>query len=320
MIEFKAVSKFYQDTIAVNDVSFKVNEGETLILLGTSGCGKTTTLKMINRLVESDQGIITFKGEDIRNLQPTELRRQIGYVIQHIGLFPHLSVFENIATVPRLLGWSKEKISERVYELMQMLGLDSSFAARSPVTLSGGQRQRVGLARAMAADPPLILLDEPFGALDPITREKIQKDFLSLESLLKKTMIMVTHDVKEAFALGQKIVLMDQGKVQQSGAPAELIFTPFNQFVKDFITPHRFQLELGLVKLGDLKPYLDHQAIFGSSIHTFFDQDSLGNVLNLAGQVRIVDQEGNGELITDQHHLLLAFNRWQKSKRDGISA
>ena len=200
MIELINISKKIDNQLIVDDITFSVNEGETFVLLGTSGCGKTTTLKMINRLLEPSSGKITIQDNDIKNENPEALRKKIGYVIQQVGLFPHYTVKENIAMVPNLLGWDKQKIKDRVYELMNLLGLEpEKYTNRYPFELSGGQKQRVGIARALAADPPIILLDEPFRALDPITKRQIQKEFKKIELLLKKTIILITHDISEAF-------------------------------------------------------------------------------------------------------------------------
>lgn len=252
MIEVKNLTKYYQGKAAVDGVSFKIDQGKTMVLLGTSGCGKTTTLKMINRLIEPSSGEIWVDGEDVRRLKPEELRRKIGYVIQSVGLFPHYTVAENIGLVPSLLKWSENQIRERTHELMTLIGLDQTLLTRYPHELSGGQQQRVGLARALAADPQLVLLDEPFGALDPITKQQIQQEFLTLDTLKQKTMLMVTHDVFEAATLGDIICLMDQGSIRQIGTPHELIFHPSSPFVREFFHSQRFRLELLVVKLSDL--------------------------------------------------------------------
>ncbi|MDX1628104.1 MAG: ATP-binding cassette domain-containing protein [Fulvivirga sp.] len=256
MLEVQSLSKSYNGQLAVADVSFTVAKGEVLVLLGTSGCGKTTTLKMINRLINKSSGKILFKGRDTDNVNPFQLRREMGYVIQETGLFPHYTVAKNIAVVPELLGWTKEKINQRIDELLDLTGLEQTFRERMPHELSGGQRQRVGLARALAADPPLVLLDEPFGALDPITRAEIQKEFARLEGALNKAMVMVTHDVAEAIALGTQICLMDQGEIQQIGTPKDLIFRPANDFVRQFFASKRMELEPAVITLNDLVPFM----------------------------------------------------------------
>jgi len=257
MLEVKSLTKHFDDTTAVKDVSFTVKKGEVLVLLGTSGCGKTTTLKMINRLVEKTSGEVFINGKNIYEKDPHSLRQKIGYVIQETGLFPHLTIEENVAVVPKLLKWPKEKIKKRVNKLIDLIGLDNEIKAKSPDELSGGQQQRIGLARALAANPSLILLDEPFGALDPITRKEMQKEFVQLEGAINKAIVMVTHDVTEAFLLANEICLMHDGEVQQKGKPVELLFKPANEFVKRFFDANRIELELSVIKLKDLIPYLE---------------------------------------------------------------
>lgn len=258
MIAVNQVSKYYDDTLAVDSVSFKVAEGETLVLLGTSGSGKTTMLKMLNRLIEPSSGSISINGQQVLEQDPKILRRGIGYVIQHQGLFPHYTVAENIAIVPDLLKWPKPKTNKQARKLLSLLDLPpDDYLHRYPHELSGGQQQRISIARALAADPPVMLMDEPFGALDPITRGQIQQEFVNLEELLNKTIVLVTHDVFEAITLGDKICLMDAGKVQQQGTPEELIFQPTNDFVRNFFDASRFQFELKVLYLSDILPYLD---------------------------------------------------------------
>lgn len=254
MIELTNVTKIYDGTVtAVDEVSFEVQEGEIFGLIGTSGCGKTTTLKMINRLEEPTSGSIIVGGDSILNRQPEELRRSIGYVIQDVGLFPHYTVRENISITPKLLQWERGRVNRRSGELLEIVGLTPvTFADRMPADLSGGQQQRVGLARALAADPPIILMDEPFGALDPITKERIQKEFKNLLHKIKKTIVLVTHDVFEAFDLCDRMGLMDQGRMQQIGTPKELLFHPANDFVHSFFDSHRFQLEMMSITIGDI--------------------------------------------------------------------
>lgn len=236
MIKVKNISKVFGNTVAVKSVSFELKEGETLCMIGTSGCGKTTTLKMLNRLIEPSSGEINILGKNILEQDQIKVRRQIGYVIQGGGLFPHWNVAKNIALIPQLEKWETQKIETRVNELMKLVELDpDKFSKRYPAELSGGQQQRVGIARALAADPPIILLDEPFSALDPITRIQLQNEFIRLKKILKKTMVFVTHDLKEAFHLSDKILVMNKGEVQQFGSPEELKNNPANDFVKSFI-------------------------------------------------------------------------------------
>ncbi len=246
MITFDKVSKTFPGGVqAVRELSMEVADDETLVLLGTSGCGKTTTLKIINRLIEPTFGHILINGKDIMEQDPIQLRRRIGYAIQEIGLFPHMTVGENIAVVPGLLKWSREKIEERIDGLLNMVGLEPDhFRDRFPAQLSGGQRQRIGVARALAADPPTVLMDEPFGALDPITREQLQNELIELQSEIKKTIIFVTHDIFEAVKVGDRIALLDAGVLQQLATPSELVENPANEFVDQFLGKHRFQLSL----------------------------------------------------------------------------
>lgn len=239
MIEFKNVSKKYGNKTAVDDVSFKINEGEFFVLIGPSGCGKTTTLKMINRLIPLTEGYIYFKDAPISDYPVYEMRWDIGYVLQQIALFPHMSVKENIAQVPQMKGWNKDKIDARVDELLKMVNLDpDTYRNRKPDELSGGQRQRVGVIRALAADPPVILMDEPFSALDPISRTKLQDDLIELQKQIKKTIIFVTHDIDEAMKLGDRICLLNEGHVEQIDTPEHFIKHPKNDFVKQFISQY----------------------------------------------------------------------------------
>ncbi len=284
MLEVIALNKQFEETHAVKDVSFKVPKGEVLVLLGTSGCGKTTTLKMINRLVEKTSGTIKINGRNVDETSPYELRRDIGYVIQETGLFPHYSVEQNIAVVPELLRWPEPKIKNRVRELLELIGLGEGVINKMPHELSGGQRQRVGLARALAADPSLILLDEPLGALDPITRKEMQDEFLKLEGALNKAMVLVTHDVNEAVKLGNQICLMDNGRVQQIGKPSELIFDPKNEFVKKFFDQNRLELELSIVSLAELMVGLNATTLTGKTSLT----DSSTKLINTRWDERVI--------------------------------
>ncbi|MBI1857952.1 MAG: ABC transporter ATP-binding protein [Candidatus Melainabacteria bacterium] len=276
MIEIKNLTKAFGNFKAVDNISFTVGKGETFILIGTSGCGKTTTLKMINRLIEPTSGTVTINGSNIQNEDAVNLRRKIGYVIQYIGLFPHYTVAQNVSIVPKLLKWDTRKIKEKIEELLNLVGLSpKEFRNRFPHELSGGQKQRVGLARALVADPPVVLLDEPFGALDPITRGQIRAEFKNLESLLKKTMVIVTHDIYEAFELGDRVCLIDGGKIQQIGTPKDLIFSPANGFVESFFSSHRFQLELQVLKLKDILDITQKREITIKKVKEFGLNDSL---------------------------------------------
>lgn len=264
MITFDHVTKTYDDgkTIAVSELCMQVTRGETLVLLGTSGSGKTTTMKMVNRLTDPTAGRISVDGRDIMETDPIELRRGIGYAIQHIGLFPHMTVGDNIGVVPRLLGWQKSRIDDRTDELLSLVGLGPTlFRDRYPSQLSGGQRQRVGVARALAADPPVVLMDEPFGALDPITREQLQNEFLELETQIAKTVLFVTHDVFEAVRMGDRIALLDHGRLQQLATPANLVERPANDFVDEFLGQHRFQLSLLTQTIDELMSCLTVPAV-----------------------------------------------------------
>lgn len=246
-IEFIKVSKKFNDSSynAVDKVSFTIEEGEFITILGSSGCGKTTLLKMINRLYEPNEGSIKLFGEDIKDINVVQLRRGIGYVIQQIGLFPHMTIGENIATVPKLLQWNQEKIEKRVDELLALVGLEpKEFKKRYPSQLSGGQQQRIGVARALAGDPKVMLMDEPFGAIDAITRIYLQEELLRIHGGLKKTFIFVTHDINEAFKLGSRVMIMNQGRICQFDTPKNIIKNPTDYFVASLIDIYRRQEQL----------------------------------------------------------------------------
>ncbi|EKG4602464.1 glycine betaine ABC transporter ATP binding protein YehX [Escherichia coli] len=254
MIEFSHVSKLFGAQKAVNDLNLNFQEGSFSVLIGTSGSGKSTTLKMINRLVEHDSGVIRFAGEEIRSLPVLELRRRMGYAIQSIGLFPHWSVAQNIATVPQLQKWSRVRIDDRIDELMALLGLESNLRERYPHQLSGGQQQRVGVARALAADPQVLLMDEPFGALDPVTRGALQQEMTRIHRLLGRTIVLVTHDIDEALRLAEHLVLMDHGEVVQQGNPLTMLTRPANDFVRQFFG--RSELGVRLLSLRSVADYV----------------------------------------------------------------
>jgi osmoprotectant transport system ATP-binding protein len=239
---------------AVDDLTLTVPAGEICVLVGPSGCGKTTTMKMINRLIEPTSGRITIGGEEVMRLPPVELRRRIGYVIQQVGLFPHLTVAANVAVVPDLLEWPEQRKRERVAELLELVGLDPAHVDRYPNELSGGERQRVGVARALAADPPVMLMDEPFGAVDPIRRERLQNEFLRLQEQVRKTIVFVTHDIDEAIKMGDRIAILQRGGIlAQYDTPAAILASPASEFVERFVGADRGLKRLSLGRVGDLE-------------------------------------------------------------------
>jgi len=256
MIRFESVTKAYPDgTIAVNGLDLVAPSGQITVLVGPSGCGKTTTLRMVNRMIEPTSGRITIDDQDTASMNAAELRRGIGYVIQHAGLFPHRTVAANIATVPLLLGWDRAKAKARALELMERVGLDPAFAKRYPHQLSGGQQQRVGVARALASDPPVMLMDEPFSAVDPIVRDQLQEEFLRLQGELGKTIVFVTHDIDEAIKLGDQVaVLRVGGTVAQAAEPAKLLADPYDDFVADFVGRDRGYRALSFRTVTSLVP------------------------------------------------------------------
>ncbi|MDJ0462460.1 betaine/proline/choline family ABC transporter ATP-binding protein [Streptomyces sp. H27-C3] len=251
MIRFEQVSKVYPDgTAAVHDLSFEVAEGELVTLVGPSGCGKTTTMMMVNRLIEPTSGRILMDGEDIAGVDPVKLRRRIGYVIQQVGLFPHRTILDNTATVPFLTGWKKAKARARAAELLDLVGLDPSlYGSRYPDQLSGGQRQRVGVARALAADPPVLLMDEPFGAVDPVVRERLQDEFLNLQATVRKTVLLVTHDIEEAVRMGDRIAVYGEGRIEQFDTPATVLGTPATPYVAQFVGADRGLKRLSVTRV-----------------------------------------------------------------------
>ncbi len=253
MIRFEHVTKRYPDgTTAVADLSFEVAEGELVTLVGPSGCGKTTTMKMVNRLIEPTSGRILLNGEDIAAVDPVELRRRIGYVIQQVGLFPHKTVLENTATVPQLIGTPKAKARARAAELLDLVGLDPAvYGGRYPEQLSGGQRQRVGVARALAADPPVLLMDEPFGAVDPVVRERLQNEFLTLQQTVRKTILLVSHDLEEAVRLGDRIAVYGAGTIEQFASPAQVLGAPATDYVAGFVGSDRGLKRLAVTAVAE---------------------------------------------------------------------
>jgi osmoprotectant transport system ATP-binding protein len=253
-LEFREVTKVYPGSgePAIRGLSFVVPAGDICVLVGPSGCGKTTAMRLVNRMIELTSGDILLDGRSVRERRPADLRRDIGYAIQQIGLFPHQSIGENIATVPRLQGWDRARIRRRVDELLELIGLDADMRDRYPAQLSGGQRQRVGVARALAADPPLMLMDEPFGAIDPINRDRLQNEFLRLQREIRKTVVFVTHDIDEAIKLGDRIAVLKKGGVlAQYGPPDELLLHPADAFVEDFVGADRALKHLSLHRVDD---------------------------------------------------------------------
>ena len=257
MIHLENLSKTFPgtDEPAVKDLSMEIYQGEIVVLVGPSGCGKTTTMKMINRIIEPSSGRIFLEGDDVTSVNPDNLRRRIGYVIQQIGLFPHMTIADNIATVPRMLGWDKQKTSDRTDELLETVGINNSYRNRYPKELSGGQRQRIGVARAMAADPQVLLMDEPFGAIDPITRDRLQDEFLRLQEEIQKTIVFVTHDIDEAIKMGDRIaILQEQSVIAQYDTPENILTDPSSEFVEDFIGSGASIKRLSLTKVSDIEP------------------------------------------------------------------
>ncbi|MEU2587533.1 betaine/proline/choline family ABC transporter ATP-binding protein [Streptomyces avermitilis] len=251
MIRFEQVTKRYPDgTTAVDGLSFEVAEGELVTLVGPSGCGKTTTMMMVNRLIEPTSGRIFVNDEDIATVDPVRLRRRIGYVIQQVGLFPHRTILDNTATVPSLIGWKRPKARARAAELLDLVGLDpKTYGARYPDQLSGGQRQRVGVARALAADPPVLLMDEPFGAVDPVVREQLQDEFLRMQDAVRKTVLLVTHDIEEAVRLGDRIAVYGQGRIEQFDTPGAVLGTPATPYVAEFVGADRGLKRLSVTEI-----------------------------------------------------------------------
>ncbi len=288
-LELRGVSKQYpgQREPAIKELSFHVGAGEVCVLVGPSGSGKTTAMRLINRMIALSSGDILLGGRSVLEREPTELRREIGYVIQQIGLFPHLSVADNIATVPRLLGWDKRRTQARVKELLELIGMDpEEIGPRYPAQLSGGQRQRVGVARALAADPPLMLMDEPFGAIDPINRSRLQDEFLRLQARVRKTIVFVTHDIDEAIKMGDRIAILRQGGVlAQYDTPERILTEPADDFVAEFVGADRALKRLGLSTLADvdLEPRNGKADANGLNLHTTV-RDALSQLIAHGGQ------------------------------------
>ncbi len=297
-LELRGVTKRYsgQREPAISDLSLSVGAGEVCVLVGPSGSGKTTAMRLINRMIPLSEGDILLGGRSVLRREPNELRREIGYVIQQIGLFPHQTVADNIATVPRLLGWDKHRTQERVHELLELIGMDpDDIGPRYPAQLSGGQRQRVGVARALAADPPLMLMDEPFGAIDPINRSRLQDEFLALQERVRKTIVFVTHDIDEAIKMGDKIAILRQGgTLAQFDSPAEILTNPADDFVAQFVGADRALKRLGLSTLAEvaliapngLRPGADRVALSATV------RDALSQLLAAGGKpLTVVDTD-----------------------------
>jgi osmoprotectant transport system ATP-binding protein len=254
-VRYENATKRYGDSAeaAVERLNLEVPAGEVCVLVGPSGCGKTTAMRLVNRTVELSEGDVKIGGESVRERDPARLRREIGYVIQEVGLFPHRTIAQNIGTVPQLLGWKRDRIAARTGELIELIGLDPELGERYPRQLSGGQQQRVGVARALAADPPVMLMDEPFGAIDPINRERLQNEFLRLQAEIRKTILFVTHDIDEAIKMGDRIAIMRKGgHLAQFATPAELLMAPADEFVEDFVGADRALKRLALMRVADI--------------------------------------------------------------------
>jgi osmoprotectant transport system ATP-binding protein len=311
MIRLEELTKTYEGTAepAVADLSMEVPEGEIVVLVGPSGCGKTTTMKMINRVIEPTSGRVFLEGEDVTETDPPQLRRRIGYVIQDIGLFPHMSIRDNVATVPKLLEWDTRDVDERVDELLELVGMDpEDFRDRYPRELSGGQRQRIGVIRALAADPPVMLMDEPFGAIDPITRSRLQDEFLKLQADIQKTIVFVTHDIDEAVKMGDRIaILQDQSRIAQFDTPEEILANPADDFVADFIGEGAALKRMSLTRVGDVDL---KEVPSGSDGNGRLPTDAtLANAIDRmlqsgAETVVVVDDEGNDVGAVDMAVLL----------------
>ncbi len=306
------------ETVAVDALSMQVPAGQLVAFVGPSGCGKTTTLKMINRLIEPSSGRILLGEDDVTRVNPVSLRRRIGYVIQNVGLFPHQTVEDNVATVPRLLGWDKKRYRARANELLELVGLDpATFAKRYPAQLSGGQRQRVGVARALGADPPVLLMDEPFSAIDPIARTRLQDEFLRVQREVRKTIVFVTHDLDEAVRLADRIALFRQGGIlEQYGTPAELLGSPATDFVRDFVGGQRGLRRLSVTPIDPA--HLDPPGLDKDGPEVPVDgtlQDAMAALLtDDTGRVRVVDKNGRtvGSLTVEGVHTAL-----RRSVHDG---
>ena len=312
MISFKNVTKKYGDSVAVNNLTVDLESGETVVLIGPSGCGKTTTLRMINRLIEPTEGSIYVNETDISKINPVELRRNMGYVIQQIGLFPHMNIAQNVGLVPYLKDWDESKRKQRVEELLNFVGMSpSKFYHRYPNELSGGQQQRIGVARALAADPEIILMDEPFGALDPITRATLQDELLQMQDKLGKTIVFVTHDMDEALKLADKIAIMKDGEVLQFDSPENILRNPSNEFVEDIIGKDRLLKRPEYIKVKDImikepvtiRPVrtltlaLDKMRLH--KVDSLMVVDESGNFIGIATSNDVLENFGNGGTVIE---------------------
>ena len=330
LIRLENITKRYADgTVAVHDLTLDIDDGELCVLVGPSGCGKTTTMRMINRLIEPTTGRILLDGDDVMKMPVVELRRRIGYVIQQVGLFPHQSIGTNIATVPKLLGWSKAKVAARVDELLNLVGLEpATYRDRYPAQLSGGQRQRVGVARALGADPPVLLMDEPFGAIDPINRERLQDEFLRLQGELSKTIVFVTHDIEEAVKLGDRIAIMREGGyLAQYDTPAEILGNPASPFVADFVGADRALKRLKVTGFedGDLEHPLEVSVDLDlAEARRLLDADELSFAVALDGERHLRGYlardraDGDGK-VGDRLRRLEAWVRRTDTLKDALS-
>jgi len=304
MIEFRGVSKTYPGTEkpVVNDLSFEVPEGEVCVLVGPSGCGKTTSMRMVNRLIEPTQGEVLIDGEPNTAMSGTQLRRKIGYAIQQIGLFPHRTIADNVATVPSLLEWDRSRIRERVDGLLDLVGLSpDDYRDRYPAELSGGQQQRVGVARAMAADPPIMLMDEPFGAVDPITRERLQDEFVKIQGDIKKTIVFVTHDIDEAIKMGDRIAILRQGGfLEQFDSPENILANPASEFVASFVGADRILKRLSLMRVREMK--LETVNGDGGGLPAISGdltvRDALSEMMGSGTERAVVERDGEHRLLT----------------------
>ncbi len=331
VVAFEHVTKRYGDgPPAVTDLSLTIRAGEICVLVGPSGCGKTTTMKMVNRLVEPTSGRVTIDGEDVASLPPVELRRRIGYVIQQVGLFPHLTVADNVAVVPRLLGWAPARITARTAELLDLVGLEpAAYGSRYPAALSGGERQRVGVARAMAADPTVLLMDEPFGAVDPIRRERLQNEFLRLQARLHKTIVFVTHDVDEAIKMADRIAILQVGGVlAQYDTPDQILAAPASPFVEHFVGADRGLKRLSLARVRDL-PLAQPQIVevgdsFAAARQRLADGTTWALVVDgerrPVGWLETTELDGDGTISAEQAVPGSALLQPESTLRDALSA